>query len=268
MRSMDAQKLTSLVVREMNDEITVRHYGHGFLMTLPLTYWDDDRVTLFVEPFESGYRVSDRGSTAVRLHMTGMNVEAPKVVESWRRSVAALNLFNPGDEDLELAHFTDADQLGESILKIAEASLRIDQLRWLHSAQIPVRFPDKVVRRLVKAAGERAAVRPNAPMKLRHGRIRQVTAAVGTDERRQIYVQAVGGSNRETRERAVEHCTHLFDYAEGLDFDRRLAIVSGTRDEWNDYYIETIAESAEVAFYGEPDQLDEVLKRRLAPALT
>lgn len=265
---MDAQKLISLVVREVNDEITVRDYGHGFLMTLPLTYWDDDRVTLFVEPFESGYRVSDRGSTAVRLHMTGMNVEAPKVAESWRRSVAVLNLFNPGNEDLELAHFTDADQLGQSILKVAEASLRIDQLRWLHSAQPPVRFPDKVVRRLVKAAGERAVVRPNAPMKLRHGRTRQVTAAVGTDERCQVYVQAVGGSNRETRERAVEHCTHLFDYADGLDPDRRLAIVSGTREEWKDSYIETLAESTEVAFYGEPDQLDEVLKRRLAPALT
>lgn len=137
MRSLDAQKLTSLVVREMNDEITVMDYGHGLLMTLPLTYWDDDRVTLFVEPFESGYRVSDRGSTAVRLHMTGMNVETAKVAEAWRRSVASLNLVNPGDEELELAHFTDADQLGESILKVAEASLRIDQLRWLHSAQKP-----------------------------------------------------------------------------------------------------------------------------------
>lgn len=162
---------------------------------------------------------------------------------------------------------SSADQLGESILKVAEASLRIDQLRWLHSAQTPVRFTDKVVRRLVRAAGERAAVRPNAPMKLRHGRTRQVTAAVGTDERRQVYVQAVGGSNRETRERAVEHCTHLFDYAEGLDPDQRLAIVSGTREEWQDY-IETLTESAEVAFYGEPDQLDEILKRRLTPALT
>jgi len=265
---MDAQKLTSLVVREMNDEITVRDYGHGFLMTLPLTYWDDDRVTLFVEPFESGYRVTDRGSTAVRLHMIGMNVETPKVAESWRRSIATLNLFNPGNEELELAHFTDADQLGESILKVAEATLRIDQLRWLYSAHTPARFPDKVVRRLVRAVGERAAVRPNAPMKLRHGRIRQVTAAVGTDERSQVYVQAVGGSNRETRERAVEHCTHLFDYAEGLDSNQRLAIVSGTREEWKNYYIETLAESAEVAFYGEPDQLDEVLKRRLAPVLT
>jgi hypothetical protein len=38
---------------------------------------------------------------------------------------------------------------------------------------------------------------------------------------------AVGGSNRETRGRAVEHCTYLFDYAEGLDPDQRLAIVSG-----------------------------------------
>lgn len=37
---------------------------------------------------------------------------------------------------------------------------------------------------------------------------------------------------------------------------------------WKDSYIETLAESTEVAFYGEPDQLDEVLKRRLAPALT
>ena len=120
---MDAQKLTSLVVREMNDQIAVRSYGHGFLMALPLTYWDDDRVTLFVEPFEAGFRVTDRGATAVRLQMSGMNITTPRVSASWSRSVAALNLFNPDEEDLELAHFSDVEHLGESILKVAEASL-------------------------------------------------------------------------------------------------------------------------------------------------
>lgn len=131
---MDPQKLASLVVREVNDEIAVREFGHGFLMVLPLTYWDDDRITLFIEPFENGFRVTDRGATAVRLHMTGMNLDSAKVSEAWQRSVAILNLVNPGDEELELAHFTEVSGLGEAILKVAEASLRVDRLRWLRSA--------------------------------------------------------------------------------------------------------------------------------------
>lgn len=105
-------------------------------------------MTLFVEPFADGYRVTDQGSTAVRLRMTGVNLTASRVVQSWNRSVATLNLVNRGEEDLELAHFTSAEQLGEAIVKVAEANVRADQLHLLHSGQIPVRFPDRVVKRL------------------------------------------------------------------------------------------------------------------------
>ena len=123
------------------------------------------------------------------------------------------------------------------------------------------------MKRLLGAVGNTDVVRPYAPMKLRHGRARQVTAAVGFDESREVYVQAVGGNNRETRERAVEHCTHLFLYADALPKDRRLAIASGTRDDWDDCYVETLAESAEVAFFDDQAALDETLRRRLTPAL-
>jgi hypothetical protein len=263
---VDPHKLTSAVMRYLNDEIAVREYGHGFLVALPLAYWDDDCVTLFVEPFEDGFKITDQGATAVRLHMTGMNPQAPKVAESWARSIASLNLYNPSEEDLELAHFTAHDDLGEAIVKVAEASLRVDQLRWLHSAQTPVRFPDRVIKRLSAAVGERGDVRPYASLRLRHGRERQVTAAVQARPDHEVFVQAVGGSTKDAKERAVEHCTFLFNQAADLPQGQRLAVASGHREDWDDYFINTLAEAGAVAFFDEPGDLDEILSRQLARA--
>jgi hypothetical protein len=85
---------------------------------------------------------------------------------------------------------------------------------------------------------------------------------------RQIYVQAVSGGPRDTRERAVEHCAFLFHYAADLPRERRLAVAAGRRADWSDYFVETLAESAEVTFFDEPGELDETLQRRLAPVLS
>lgn len=265
---MDTHKLSSLVISHLNDGMAVRPYGHGSLVALPLAYWDEDCVTLFVEPFEDGFRVSDQGATALRLHMTGLNLSTPRVAEAWARSVAGLNLYNPGNEELELAHFTSSGDLGEAVTKVAEASLRVDQLRWLYTSQAPVRFSDRVVKRLGDSVGSRAGVvRPNAPVRLRHGRQRKVTAAIDSrDEREVLYVQAVGGSSTDARERAVEHCTFLFKQAEDLDASRCLAVASGHRDDWDQYFVKTLAEAAHVAFFEDPGELDEILARQLARA--
>lgn len=264
---MDEHKLSALVMSRLNDGMAVRAYGHGFLVAMPLAYWDEDSVTLFVEPFEDGYRVTDQGSTALRLHMLGLNPATPRVSEAWARSVAALNLFNPGEEELELAHFTSAAELGGAVVKVAEASLRVDQLRWLHTNQKPVRFGDRVVKHLGAFIGDRADVRPNAPVRLRHGRERKVTAAVETqDDREILFVQAVGGTSNETRERAVEHCTFLFKQAEALDSSQCLAVASGHRDDWDPYFTNTLAEASEVAFFDEPGGLDAIVLRQLTNA--
>ena len=79
-----------------------------------------------------------------------------------------------------------------------------------------------------------------------------------------LYVQAVGGSNNDARERAVEHCTFLFKQAEDLSSSQCLAVASGRRDDWDPYFVKTLSEASELAFFDDPGELDEVLSRQLA----
>ena len=257
---MDRKKITTALLSNINDELAVTEYGHGHLVTMPLSFYDEDRITLFVEPYEHGVRVTDHGTTAMRLQMADVNIDSPRVVEAWRRSTAPLGGHSLAAEEGVVAAWGSEDEVGRLLLAVAESVLRVDQLRWLWAEGQRIPFKEKVVNKIIEVTGEAEEVTPNAPLAQTSGRSRQVTAAIGSNPDTRIYVQAVGSSSGE---RAEEHCYYIFDHSE-LPRERILAVVAGRLEQWADVLVEELTKVTDVAFFDESNQVGTALLSRLS----
>ncbi|KDN23231.1 hypothetical protein [Amycolatopsis rifamycinica] len=257
---MDDSKIKTSVLSQVNDLLEIREYGHGYLLTLPLAFYDDDLITLFVEPYEGGVRVSDQGTTAMRLHMADLDLETPRVVEAWTRSIASLGGQALTAEDGMVGGWGDVSNVGQLVLNVAEATLRVDQLRWLANEKRPVQFRDRVVRTIGSVAPRPEYVTPNAPLPQTSGRTRQVTAAVGPDTDNRIYVQAMSASSRD---QAAEHCYYVFSHTD-VPRERVLAVAAGRRDSWPAAVLNELDDVTDVAFYGEGTDFQDQLASRIA----
>lgn len=256
---MDAQKIRSALLSQLNDEISVIGYGHGQLVTLPFAYYDGDLVTVFVEPFEGGLRVTDQGATALRLQMADVDLGNAKVAEGWKRSVAGLGEKALAAEEAVVAAWGAQEQVGDLVQEVAQASLRIDQLRWLAHQTRPVRFRDQVVARLTSVAGTHDRVLPNALLRQQSGRQRSVTAVVERAQR-SVYVQALSGKDRDA---AAEHCFYIFSHA-ALAPGQRLAIAAGRRGDWSAELLDELSAVTDVAFFDQDDDVRAKLSGRFA----
>ncbi|MFS8104838.1 DUF1828 domain-containing protein [Lentzea alba] len=259
---MDDAKIISSILSAVNDGSVVTSYGHGWLITTPMRFYDDDRVTLFVEQYERGIRVTDQGTTAMRLHMADVNLDSPKIMEAWRRSVAALGQYSTAAEAGVIAAWGESTDLGHLTLRVAEATMRVDQLRWISQERKPVRFTEQVVEQIRSSLHAPELVTPRAALPLRSGRKRQVTAAIGDDPDSRIYVQAVAGGNADSRERSVEHCAYLFHYALNIPRPRRIVVASGTRNEWPSEILQELSDVSEIAFFGERGDVARLVSER------
>lgn len=250
---MDANKIKSAVLSTINDAISVSEYGHGHLVTFPLAFYDNDLVTLFVEPYEGGVRVSDQGTTAMRLHMANVDLDNRKIAESWRRSVASLGARSMTSEDGVVAAWGKRDDLGNLLIRVAEATMRVDQLRWAVNERRPVKFKDRVVHKLTEVLGGTDQVTPNAHLRQKSGRMRQVTASIGSDPDRAVYVQAVSASSGDS---AKEHCYFIFSQTD-IKRERKIAVASGTADDWP-HLADEMENVAEIAFFDGQDLASKV----------
>lgn len=266
--TIDSSAVKSAWLSQMNDHLDVVEYGHGLLVYAPLQYSDDDAVTIFVEEYQGGILVSDQGSTAARLRMSGVNVEADRVADAWHRSTVGAALFSPGAAEDVIAAWGERDDLGATLHAVAQASIRVDQLRWLASSQRPARFADRVSDRVAHVVRrlKGVQVRPNARVGLSSGRARQVTALVSAGNE-EVLVQAVGGGSNNAREDALERCFHLFSFS-AAPKDHRVVAAIGTREGWDPAMVSELSQVARVSFFDDPDDLDDAILRPLEPALT
>src|SRR4051794_25057814 len=177
---MDAATAVGAILRAINDQTVVRPYGDGLLVDLPLTYGDGDAVRVLVEPMGSGYRVSDRAVAATAASMAGVNLELGRPAEAFAEAVRGASLNGINSAPGELATFGDSEDLGRLVLDVAQASMRVDQLRWLAVRQSYIRFTDRVTQRVQTWAGDRE-IRRNATVPLRSGRSRTVTLSVSNN---------------------------------------------------------------------------------------
>lgn len=257
---MEASRISAAILSQLNDHVEVRKYGHGHLATLPLGFYDNDLVTLFIEPYEDGVRVSDQGTSALRLQMADVDLDSPRVVEAWRRSVVTLGAQSLATEDAQVGAWGSREDLGRLIFMVAEAMLRIDQLRWLATDRQPVRFRDRVVSKLVDITRSAENVTPNAPLPQTSGRTRQVTAAVGSSSESRIYVQALSTNNREY---AAEHCYYVFSHT-AVPRERVLAVAAGNSDSWPRTLLNELGNVTDIAFFEEKNDVRTKLQNQLA----
>lgn len=264
---MDINGIKTSLLGWINDHLEVAEYGHGALVHLPLHFCDGDSITLMVEPFGDGMRVTDRGMTSLRLHMSDLNPNSDRVRSAWNKSIATLQLFDLGSDEGELATSGERSHVGELILRVAEASIRIDQLRWMATSTRPRTFADRVVDRVQKAIPSGAKVEPRMAVELRSGRTRTVTAGITQESMHPVLVQAVGGATRESKEDALERCFHVFSLAI-LPKSQKLAIFVGDACSWEEAMAKELEGIADVAFFDEEQQVEKAIRRHLESART
>lgn len=261
---METQPIKSALLNFANDQLEVVEYGHGALVYVPMYYSDDDAVSLFIEPFQSGFRVTDQGSTALRLQMADLNLDSRRISEAWKEAVGNLQAHSMDPMHGELSVWGQSDQIGQMIFGLASASMRVDQLRVLANASKPVPFADRVLGRVQSVLREVKGlkVQPQAKVSLTSGRKRQVTAAIAKSGSGPTIVQAIGGTNKQQREDQVERCFHLFSFAEAPQ-ESRIAVAIGVEQTWDKAMVEEISTVAEVVFFDELHGLERSLERHL-----
>jgi hypothetical protein len=259
---MDMSAAVGAILRTVNDHTLVRPYGDGFLIDLPLTYNDGDSVRVLVEPMGVGFRVSDRAAAATLVSMAGVNLNAPRPSEAFEDAVRNGNLSGLSSAPGELATFGTAEQLGKMILDVGQASLRVDQIRWLAVRQSPKRFTDQVTERVRSWAGNRKVQR-EALVSLKSGRQRQVTLRV-SDKDRAAYIQAVSSRDRD---QAAEHCYYIFDLSE-IPKANKIAALDGGRADWPAEIISELETVGGVEFFADARSLERRIDEVVPPPQT
>jgi hypothetical protein len=257
---MDASTAVGAILREINDHTVVRPYGDGLLVDLPLTYGDGDAVRILVEPMGSGFRITDRAVAATLVSMSGVNLQTGRPAEAFAEAVRGASLSGINAAPGELSTFGPADDLGRLVLDVAQASLRVDQLRWLAARQPPVRFPDRVVDRVKAWAEGNREVQREAPVQLRSGRSRQVTLRVASKDQ-VAYIQAV---SMRDRDQAAEHCYYIFGLS-NVPKTHKIAALDGGKSNWSEAIVNELESVGDVEFFADPVSLERRLDRVVPP---
>jgi hypothetical protein len=257
-------RLQTAILGAINDALSVRPYGGAQLVFTPLKYSDGDTITILVEPFGNGLRVSDRGEAVDRLETWGVHADQGRAAEAIvaARSSVRLNPF--ASEPEELSTICDDSDLGLGILTVAQTALRVEQLRWLAKDRPALKFDDRLANRLSSVSSARHwRMTRRAKLPLASGRTRQVTAAV-EGQHGTAYVQAVSDVDKD---RSVANCYYIFDRSTASR-SQRVAALAGAPKEWPDGLRDDLAEVGTVTFFADPIALERELELITGPALT
>lgn len=258
---MDGSDAVGAILRAVNDHTLVRPYGDGLLIDLPFSYGDGDAVRVLVEPMGTGFRVTDRAAAATLLSMAGVNLGTGRPAEAFAEALLSARLNGVNALDGELASFGAADELGRLILDVAQASLRVDQLRWLAVRQPTVRYPERLTTRLRNWIHDSREVAREAPVRLTSGRSRPVTLRVSNNDRA-AYIQAVSARDQE---QAAEHCYYIFNLSD-VPKGNRIAALDGSRSDWPPAIVDELILVSDVEFFADPLALERRVDSVVPPA--
>ena len=253
----DDKSVRNSLLGYLNDESAVEPYRSGFLTRLPLHYSDGDTVELYVERFSESYRVSDRGLTELRLEMAGVNLENQRVREALERSLPQ-GTFDMGDREGEISAIASSDDLGRALFQIAEASLRVDQLRYLAPPPRRRPFAEHVVSSLRLIVDKNVNVQKDYEFRTAGGTLKRATAAVRSGTRPPLLMQAVSGHGNTLEDSSVEHCYYLFSNADEKAAGGKVAVLPGSRETVESTLVHDLERVGTVAFVEDESLRDAV----------
>lgn len=200
--------------------------------------------------------ITDRGVTADQLEDAGVNVDdQPRAARSFAAVRDSIGLpFAIGAGPWEIASSVDVGDIAIAVQVLADAAIRADGLRVLGSGNRATSFADKSVSRL----SARTAVVPKAKMPGRHGGDRQVTLAYKGNDDARFYVQALSGSDKDSRTRSYDHASGLFL---GAPPDQKHRVALRQNASWELSLINNLREVCQVV---DEDEIDDFVSSTAA----
>lgn len=183
------------------NRLAVYPYGDGHLVDLPWSFGDAEGMSVLVTSVGDGlYNISDRGLAASNLALAGVDLSNVKNRRSWDAVKDTLSLpgpFGRAVDQYEFAAMVEDTQLGQALHDLGAVMLRADGLRALGTPARRSKFSDRLLR---SATNEGVRVVPRAPLKMKYGGERQVTAQLVGEH--QVYMQGLGSGDLNTYDHA------------------------------------------------------------------
>jgi hypothetical protein len=220
-------------------------------------YADGDTVELIVRTVGDDVIVSDGGEVLARLDSVGVNVDSrSRVGKSWKRLMSAHALE---DDRGQLVRRANVERTADLVHEMADAIANLDGLRLLAAVPRRPAFPERLTTYL---EAEFPFVESRATLTGASGSPYQVTAAVGSSEKRPVYVQTAAGQTTATQRSAVERCFTMFSDVNGhLPTERKLVVLDDeATPEWRPEMINLLAGVAYVSTWTARDQWTEFVR--------
>ena len=252
----DCDDVLTAALDEVSSGWSCQRLDDGWLhVTTNHQYSDGDQVELLVKEDNGHIVVSDGGETTARLDLAGVNLEAGRTRDVWRRLVRAHQLDLSEGRLRQEGSFNEIGWLAENM---ANALSNLDAIRLMAPPRPNPKFNQLLVTLL---EAEFQTVEEQPQITGRSGITYRPTASA-SGNREPVYIQAVAGSGTNARQRSVEHAFTMFSDINGsLPPERKLAVLS-TSTDWRAEHLELLSE---VAYVGSWDNRETLIRHIKTP---
>lgn len=151
--NVDVQALQSNLCTAFCREVTVRDRGDSISISLPMSARDGDRLTAYIQPSAGGWRVSDQGSTLMRL---SYEHDLTKLLSGPRgkmfESILAESGLSEDNGDIFLQ--VPADALPRGLFTLGQGLTRVESLGLWSTSRVESTFYDDLRRALLQTVPE------------------------------------------------------------------------------------------------------------------
>lgn len=150
--------IKELLCSQWCSEATVAEDQGGLRLSLPLYESDGDAVTVWLRPEVGGWKISDSGTTFMRMSYE-MDIDLLLTGQRARVLESILGESQLSNVDGELEMVVEEGDLGTALLAFGQAIGRIGDIRLWNKTRVVKTFYDDLAAELVRIAGRDRVVR-------------------------------------------------------------------------------------------------------------